>query len=249
MHLETKDSSDFLMGILDFIFPKKCLNCGKTGAYFCSECLNFTSLDRERICPVCERPAIGGATHPGCLKDRSLDGFTSVFNYKGIIRKGIGKLKYKFVSDIAGELVELFLSSLGEDENFTRFCRQPNIVLVPVPLHPSRERWRGFSQTKMLGNLIAGNLEISFQPDLLIRVKNTKPQVGLKEDERKTNIKDAFSLNPASSFPASPQGGPLLTSNFLLFDDVWTSGSTLKEAARTLKKAGAGKVWGLTLAR
>lgn len=229
------------MTLLDLLFPRTCLNCGKTGAYFCSECLNFTSLDRERICPVCERLAVGGTTHPGCLKDRSLDGFTSVFAYKGIIRKAIGKLKYKFVSDIGSELVELFLSSLGEDESFTRFCRQSEVCLVPVPLHPARERWRGFSQTRLLGKMITDNLGIKMV-DLLIRTKNTKPQVGLKEEERKTNIKDAFSVNPVLSLKYS-------VFSIILFDDVWTSGSTLKEAARTLKKVGAGKVWGLTLAR
>lgn len=204
--------------------------------------MNFASLDRERICPVCERHAIGGATHPGCEKDKSLDGFTSIFTYKGIIRKGIGKLKYKFITDTASELVEIFLSSLGEDENFSRFCRQSNVILVPVPLHPARERWRGFSQTKLLGKMIAQNLGIEMV-DLLIRTKNTKPQVGLKEDERKTNIKDAFAFNPTVSRI------PYHVSRVILFDDVWTSGSTLKEAGRTLKKAGAKHVWGLTLAR
>ena len=232
----------FFVGIIDLIFPKTCINCGKTGAYFCSECLNFTSLDQERICPVCERLSIGGVTHVDCLKDHSLDSLTSVFSYKGIIKKGIGKLKYKFVSEISSELVELFLSSCGEDQHFTKFCKQANVVLVPVPLHPSRERWRGFSQTKLLGNLIAGTLGISFQPDLLIRIKNTKPQVELSEKERKLNIQGAFKISTDSQFP-------YLNSQIILFDDVWTSGSTLKEAARTLKKAGAGKVWGLTLAR
>jgi ComF family protein len=198
-------------------------------------------LDQERICPVCERLSIGGVTHAGCLKDKSLDGFTSVFAYKGIIRKGIGKLKYKFVSEIGSELVELFLSSCGEDQSFVRFCKQSNVILVPVPLHSARERWRGFSQTRLLGKMIASNLGIEMA-DLLVRIKNTKPQVGLSEDQRKQNIKDAFSIFPRYQILDTRY-------SYILFDDVWTSGSTLKEAARTLKKAGAGKVWGLTLAR
>jgi ComF family protein len=231
------------MDIFDFLFPKKCLGCGRTGGYFCADCLNFASLDRLQICPVCERPAIGGMTHPACKTRESLDGFTSIFTYKGVIRKGITKLKYNFVSDLASELVELFLSSCGEDESFTRFCRQRDVFLVSVPLHPARERWRGFSQTRLLGSLIAKNLDLQFLPDLLIRVKNTRPQVELDEKERKENIKDAFVINAKTSRFA------IHTSNLLLLDDVWTSGATLKEAGKTLKKGGAKTVWGLTLAR
>jgi ComF family protein len=229
------------VGLIDYLFPKTCINCGKNGAYFCSECINFASLDRERICPVCEKYSIGGLTHPACTTDKSLDGFTSVFAYKGIIKKGIGKLKYKFVSVIGSELVELFLSSLGEDKSFVKFCYQSKVILVPVPLHPIRERWRGFSQTKLLGKLVADNLGIEMV-DLLVRIKNTKPQVGLGENDRKKNIEGAFVINPKFQ---------ILNFEFqiVLFDDVWTSGSTLKEAARTLKKAGAKNVWGLTLAR
>lgn len=230
------------MNLLDLFFPKKCLGCGKTGGYFCAECLNFVSPASERICPVCEKPSIGGLTHPRCRTFTSLDGLTSVFAYKGIIKKAITKLKYKFVSDIASDLVEIFLSFCGEDKTFSRICQQSKIVLVPIPLHPQRKKWRGFNQSELLGKMIADNLSIKFLPDLLIRIKNTTPQVNLREKERKVNIKDAFSLSLNSQ---------LLINNYsiLLFDDVWTSGATLKEACKTLKRSGAKMVWGLTLAR
>lgn len=229
------------MGILDLLFPKKCLGCGKIGEYFCSQCLNFTSVTNGEICPVCERPAIGGLTHPGCQSPGSLDGLTSIFAYKGLVKRAIVKLKYRFVSDLAKDLIELFLSFCGEDKTFSQFCQKKGVFFVPVPLHPRRKRWRGFSQTNLLGKMISENLGLSFLPDLLQRVKNTRPQVELKEKDRKENIKNAFGFSPNILISQYP--------NILLFDDVWTTGATLKEAGRTLKKAGAKKVWGLTLAR
>jgi competence protein ComFC len=230
------------MSLIDLLFPRKCLGCGKEGSYFCSQCLNFLSLDNQRICPVCEKPSIGGHTHPRCLKKESLDGLTSVFAYKGLIKKAIVKLKYKFISDIAGDLIEVFLSSCGEDIVFSNYCQKEKPILVPIPLHPSRLRWRGFNQSELLGKIIAENLGLQFLPDLLIRVKNTKPQVELSEKQRHENILGAFSINPNSQFA-------ICNSTILLFDDVWTSGATIKEAGKILKNNGAKKVRGLTIAR
>jgi len=231
------------MNFLDFLFPRRCLGCGKVGGYFCSQCLNLVSLEPRRICPMCEHPAIAGITHPRCLRPWGLDGLTSIFASQGMIEKAIKKLKYKFVSDLASDLVELFLSFCGEDKAFSNFCQEKEVFLVPVPLHPRRERWRGFSQTKLLGKLISENLNLPFLPDLLQRTKNTRPQVELKEEERRKNILGAFKISP------NPPAGGSSYPNILLFDDIWTTGATLKEAGKVLKKGGAGKVLGLTLAR
>ena len=227
------------MSLLDLLFPHKCLGCGETGSYFCSNCLNYLTLESQRICPVCERPSIGGITHPSCSNLYSLDGLTSIFSYQGVIKKGIIKLKYKFLSDLASDLAEAFLSFCGEDKKFRSFCEQQDVYLVPIPLHHQREKWRGFNQSELLGKMIAKNLGIGFEPNLLVRIKNTTSQAKLKEKERKENIKGAFDVKSEVEIPL----------NVFLFDDVWTSGATLKEAGRVLKKSGARKVWGLTLAR
>ena len=230
------------MGIIDFIFPQKCLGCKQTGGYFCSDCLNLVSLKDNRICPVCAKPSVGGLTHPRCQTPHGLDGLTAVFAYKGLMKKAIQRLKYKFISDLAEDLVEVFLSLCGEDKAFVHFSRQENVFFVPIPLHPARKRWRGFNQAELLGKIIAKNLGLKFSPQLLRRVKKTKPQVELKKEERKKNIQGAFKLNPNYQFS-------IINSPFILFDDVWTSGFTLKEAGKVLKARGAKKVWGLTLAR
>jgi len=191
---------------------------------------------------MCGGGALGGLTHQFCRRPFGLDGLTSIFAYKGVVTKAIKKLKYKFVKDLAEELVELFLSFCGEEKLFSDFCRLPNVTLVPIPLHPQRLRWRGFNQAELLGELIAKNLGIKFVPDLLLRVKNTKPQVELDKDQRQVNIHGAFKKNPNSQFA-------IRNSLILIFDDVWTTGATLKEAGKVLKRNGAKKAWGLTIAR
>jgi competence protein ComFC len=228
--------------LLDLIFPKKCLGCGKTGGYFCSFCLNRVSLEPKRICPVCQKPSLGGLTHPRCQNPQSIDGLTSIFVYQRVVKKAITKLKYKFVSDLAQDLVELFLSFCGEDRVFSHFCQQEEVCLLPIPLHPLRKRWRGFNQAELLGKMIAQNLGIKFLPDVLIRAKKTKPQVKLNKEERKKNIQGAFALN-------SNHRSLVTGHQFILFDDVWTSGETMREATKVLKRNGAKRVWGLTIAR
>jgi len=218
------------------------LGCGKAGSYFCPDCLDLVLLKDKQICPVCGKGAFGGLTHQGCRRPFGLDGLTSIFAYKGVVAEAIKKLKYKFVRDLAEELVELFLSFCGENKIFSEFCRLPNVVLTPVPLHPQRLHWRGFNQAELLGKLIAKSLGIKFIPDLLIRVKNTRPQVELDKARRRVNIHGVFKKNPNSQFA-------IRNSLILIFDDVWTTGATLKEAGKVLKRNGARKVWGLTIAR
>lgn len=198
-------------------------------------------VNQDQICPICRKGSIGGITHPGCRRSLGLDGLTAVFAYQGIIKKAIKKLKYRFVTDLASELVELFLSFVGENDAFIAFC-QKEVLLLPIPLHPSRYYWRGFNQTELLGKLIADNLGINFAPDVLIRRKKTQSQVALKPQERVRNIKNAFSFNRNTNWKIKNR-------KILLFDDVWTTGATLKEAGKVLKRKGALAVWGVALAR
>ena len=226
---------------LDLLFPRRCLGCGRSGGYFCASCINLVSLNNQDICPVCTKASIGGLTHYGCVSPLALDGLTAVFNYRGLVKKAIKKLKYRFVSDLAEDLVEVFLSFCGENKAFGKFCQAENVALVPIPLHPQRFRWRGFNQAELLGQLIAQNLGLKFLPEVLARTKKTLPQVDLMKIDRHKNIKNAFSLSRNIIISQYR--------NLVLFDDVWTSGATLKEAAKVLKRNGAEKVWGLTLAR
>lgn len=226
--------------LLDVLFPRRCLGCGRSGSYFCADCLNRLSLQPERICPICSQFAPGGLAHPICRQQRGLDGLTSVFSYQGLIKKAIKKLKYKFVTDLAADLTEAVTSFCGEDKIFVQACRLA--ALAPIPLHPSRQRWRGFNQAELLGKMIAANLNLAFIPDLLIRRKKTTPQFKFDKKSRYENLKGAFAVNSSLRLR-------IHDSRFMIFDDVFASGATLNEAAKALKKAGAKQVWGLTVAR
>lgn len=216
---------------IDSLFPRRCLGCGKWGQYFCPSCLKKKELLDQQICPVCQKPAILGKTHPDCQAKYSLDGLTSIFSYEGLIRKAITKLKYRFVTDLAEELIDLTIAHL-------RLPTRKPITLIPVPLHPRRKRWRGFNQAELLGEILAKKWGGEVRKDILIRQKHTKPQTKLKIKERRKNVQGVFAL--------SKNRPPL---RLILFDDVWTTGSTLKECGLVLKRNGTKFIWGLTLAR
>lgn len=229
--------------LVNFLFPKLCSGCNRLGSYLCSECIN-NILQSELVCSQCERPAIGGKTHPLCLRKYGLDGLWSLGLYQGALRKSIQRLKYRWLKDLAETLVDLtieywarysveFIDHLKQDQGV-------KWIIIPVPLHQNRLRWRGFNQSALLGQLLSKRIGLSYC-EYLLRVRNTKPQVKLKAWERKKNVKDAFSLSPNILISQYP--------NVLLIDDVWTTGATLKECCYVLKKAGAKKVWAITLAR
>jgi len=224
------------MDVFDLIFPRKCFGCGKEGRYICDLCLAKVKTPKA-ICPMCERPAIDGMTHSGCKKPLGLDGLTSPWEYDGVIRKAILALKYKYATDVVDELIGYLVTSLKDKLVPNAQC------LVPVPLHWYRENFRGFNQSEEIGKLVAKEMGWKFISDLLTRKKSATPQTELKGEERTKNIQGVFSLNPRYQ-PSVINHWPLV-----IFDDVYTTGSTLKEACKVLKRGGAKSVWGLTIAR
>jgi ComF family protein len=110
-------------------------------------------------------------------------------------------------------------------------------LLAPVPLHPKRIKNRGFNQSLLLAQAFPG---AAVAREALIRTRHTPPQVGLNPKERQDNVKGAFAVTD----PARVKG-----QSVLLIDDLYTTGSTVKECARVLRKAGASRVEVLTVAR
>jgi len=225
------------MGIADFLFPKKCLECGRAGSYICVSCIdNIQTL--SQVCIACGRPSIDGMTHFTCRRALGLDGLIFIWPYGGVVRKALLALKYKYAKEIAEELSEYSLSFLRK----RYVLLPPDPTLVSIPLYWFRKNWRGFNQTEEIGKLISQGMDWGFEPELLVRKRLKKPQTQLKKEERGKNIRGVFSLNPHnSSF--------MIHDSIILFDDVFTTGSTLKEATKVLKRKGAKKVWGLTIAR
>ncbi|MCX6724568.1 MAG: ComF family protein [Candidatus Shapirobacteria bacterium] len=240
------------MSFIDLFFPKHCLGCEQEGHYFCSACQKQIKTLEFQICPVCEKPAINGLTHPCCQSRYSLDGLVSLFPYEGIIKNAISKLKYHFVTDLAEELFVLMIRTCLAGRQVTRVeenrfkllshLRQDSkVILLPIPLHWRRENWRGFNQSELLGKKLADHFGWQLRNDVLIRQKHTQPQVKLRGDKRQQNIQGAFKISPNIQISQYP--------NIVIFDDVWTTGSTLNEAGKALKMAGFKSVWGLTICR
>lgn len=232
------------MGILDAFFPKKCAGCGKTGTYFCANCIRNSKLFFPQICPVCERNSVDGVAHVQCRKRLTPDGLTSIWNYQKAPRELILKLKYKYVSDVA---LSLAVPTFGVLKNTKRSAPQApkwnsKLVLVPIPLHWTRKNWRGFNHVEEVGKIFAKLMGWQMA-NLLVRSKMAKQQVGLKGKERKSNVEGVFEVSNNLTIQQ------FNNIDVILFDDVWTTGATMKEAARVLKEAGFKHVWCLTLAR
>lgn len=231
--------------ILDFLFPKRCIGCRKFDTYFCKECVSNIKQG-ELVCPRCEHLAIGGQTHPICRRRFGLDGLWSLGIYEGPLKKAIQKLKYdpSLVRDYASVLMDIAIEYWVRYQPFVldqiKKDRGEGWIVVPVPLHWFRENKRGFNQAKLLGQILSKKLGLAYY-ERLKRTRYTKPQVKLKEKDRRKNIFGAFALSPNILISQSP--------NILLIDDVWTTGSTMRECCWVLKRSGAKKVWAITLAR
>jgi ComF family protein len=148
-------------------------------------------------------------------------------------------MKYSFTLDISQELADYMEDKLTKSK-----LKIPNDSLfIAVPLHRRRKNLRGFNQSEEVGKLLATKMGWDFKEELLIRKKMTTPQTELKGEKRKENVKGAFSIKKENNSLLSKY------KSLIIFDDVYTTGSTLKEAARVLKENGAKKIWGMTIAR
>lgn len=228
---------------LDLLFPKKCVGCRKFDTYFCQSCIE-SILQKDLICPYCQKFSIGGQTHLICKRKYGLDGLWSLGIYHDPLRQAIKQLKYGKVSNLAGVLADIVLQYWAKYQPFVLDqinkdqCK--GWVVIPVPLHWWRRNSRGFNQSALIGQLVSRKLGLAYC-EALKRIRYTKPQVGLKGKDRHYNIKGSFEISKPYILNPRPY--------ILLIDDVWTTGSTLKECCYVLKRNGAKKVWALTLAR
>lgn len=204
--------------VLDLLFPRKCYDCGKIGQYFCNSC-------RQQI--------LINSLEPQSNR-------LSLFKSQKGIKQAILDLKYNFVTDLVDELAELSADSIkGHYSHLWQFWQQNHYLMTAVPLHWWRYNWRSFNQADLLAKNIARRLKLDYRSDLLIKTRHTSPQARLqKRISRLKNVDHAFALNPS----VKNQIG-----NLILFDDVYTTGSTLRSAAEVLKTY-CQDIWFLTLA-
>ena len=225
--------ADWLRRGLDLVFPPRCVGCRRVGTWFCQSCVASIEPIPQPICRCCGRPIPHTGLCVQCHTHSSpLSGSRSAAVHSGALREAIHHLKYQGRRELAGPLGDVLIA-------YWRNLAVPVDLVVPVPLHASRERERGYNQAGLLADTLACRAQLQLNDGDLVRTRDTPPQVGLRADERRANVQDAFVWT----------GPPLTGLTVLLIDDVCTTGATLEACARELRLGGADSVWALTLAR
>ncbi len=229
----------FLSAVFDLIFPPVCLHCNRRivrqTEYLCSECEADLHLLTNIQCPVCGFP-IQDQICFYCQENEILfDRAVSIYEYKGPIRTLIHYLKFGDMPGIAGYLSEKALLFLERNKIF-----MDSNIITAIPLHSVRKRQRGYNQSSLIAQHIAGKMKWCFRTDILFRKKATVPQANLIKAKRRKNVEQAFSIKKLVD---------LKQQNILLLDDVFTTGATVQAACRELKKAHPGKIYVLTIGR
>lgn len=227
----------------ELLFPARCLGCdqqlplGWQLPIFCPSCLDEISLIRSPLCPNCGLPLNSGLDHfcGDCLKKTfAFDLARAAVAYQGPITPLI--LSLKFGGQLTGlsTMAHLASASAGFAD-----LSEPDLIL-PVPLHPQRLRERGFNQALVLGRSCFPARRKKIHAGLLIRKRATPPQTQLSGKERRKNLTQAFSIT---------QPDMIRGKTILVIDDVFTTGSTVDECAKVLRRAGAKRIEVFTLAR
>jgi competence protein ComFC len=234
---------DPLRAIGSLLYPPVCVICSaniETGSYLCEECNEKVPHIVPPFCAKCSEPFAGAITSPfNCANcaHRTLhfEAAVAVYRSRGIVRKVILDFKYRRQMHLR-HLVGRWLIGALDD---VRLRERQFDVIVPVPLHPARERERGFNQAALLAELLRVHTPVQSRP-VLERIRWTTTQTAFDRAERMENLHGAFRLR---------KNAHVRDLQVLLIDDVLTTGSTLSECARVLKEAGARSVHAATAAR
>jgi len=220
-------------GLLDLLFPPRCVGCREVGNLLCARCSERFELVEPPLCPHCGRSTANGRLCPRCLHDPlQLDGARSVAYFDGTLREAIHHFKYSNRQGLAVPLGKL----MGD---YWQQSPLPAEIIVPVPLHPGRLTERGYNQAALLARELGKDIALPVSENGLVRVRATRPQVDLNAGERKENVRGAFHC----------PGMGLKGKRVLLIDDVYTTGATLEACSIALRQVGVRSVWALTLAR
>lgn len=216
--------------ILGFLFPARCHGCGIRGTMACISCLEKAQRDAWQ-CFFCKNKSIELGLCALCKKSYPIDGIVWAFSFRApVIRGVIHDIKYKRRQDEV-ELLAPYLEKV-----ISRTPLPHDSITVPIPLHPRREKQRGYNQAER----IATHIGRAPHTTVLSRIKDTEPQARARsKEERFSHIQGAFAIINNEN---------LSNKSFLLIDDVATTGATITEAARTLKQHGAEKVYAAVLA-
>ena len=200
----------------DWLYPPQCGGCGRTGKRWCDHCLESVQLITPPVCPICGEKQSLGKVCQGCAESPpSYVALRSWAAYTGPLRHAIQRLKYH--RDIAmGEiLARPWVMYLG-------ILNWPVDLVIPVPASLARLAERGYNQVSLLARPIGLGLELPYRPHALVKVRETRSQVGLSAKERQENVRGVFRADQQI----------VKGKSVLVVDDVTTTGSTLEECAQ-----------------
>jgi ComF family protein len=234
-----------LKALLDILFPPLCHGCkafipDAGELHLCAGCLADSPVVTSPHCILCGLPFLteGGIDHRcgGCLAEPpSFTAARAAVVFAGPVRELIHRFKYGKKVQHSRPLALLAAETLGE---FVTASAAD--LIIPVPLHVKRLRQRGFNQAVLLGEILARKWQLPLSRKNLSRIRWTEPQINLSAEQRRRNVRGAFAVKDAADFRDR---------RIILVDDVYTTGSTVSECARTLKKGGAADVFVVTIAR
>ncbi len=210
-----------------------CLLCGGNAGSdrLCSACADDLPWHRMPQCPQCALPTADGHLCGACLKRPPAFGRTrAALSYRFPVDQLIQRLKYNgrlAAAPVLGDLLARHVESAPRPD-----------LLIPMPLHPSRIRERGFNHASEIGRSVARHLDFPLATTLCQRIRDTPPQVALAYDARRRNVRGAFTCSD-----------DVAGKHIAVIDDVMTTGTSLDELAKTLKQAGAEEVEAWVVAR
>lgn len=237
--------------LIDLIYPPRCHICheflsdhhdkkAEMKLPICRSCLDNLPEISSPLCSICSKPFSSGIEEnhvcEDCLRTTPFyDALGAPYVYVGNIMEAIHQFKYTNRSYLGNSLGPLLAGFAQRWLNIT-----DGFLTIPVPLHPTRLRERGFNQSLLLARHVASNLDAELDFLSLRRIRHTQPQTGLNRDRRRKNVRRAFKVMDSKAVKGR---------EIILVDDVATTGNTLNECTRVLKRAGCGQVFCVVLAR
>ncbi|MEK7464759.1 MAG: ComF family protein, partial [Patescibacteria group bacterium] len=228
-------AKELINNLLNILFPPLCVSCKKHAKenFLCEDCFDSIDVTSGFFCPKCRRrtPQPDRNCHPE--EKFALAAITDFKNRR--VSDVIHALKYERVRSLMApisKIMDVYLEKITKSEGFEGF------TIIPIPMHSSKKRVRGFNQAELISSVLSDKLGLPVWNKLL-KSKDTKSQTETKNyNERESNIKGCFVVkNPEE----------ISKKNILLVDDVFTSGATMREAVRVLKDAGVKRVMAFVL--
>ena len=229
---------------IDFFFPLFCLNCEKkiqTTIYFgfCKQCFRNLDFIKQNKCIKCGRETAQPNILCSQCKGKKLyyDRCISPLNLNQTIKNAIIKFKYKERKSYAYYFAKLMAHKIQQELPNEEINKT---ILTYVPLSWKKKLIRGFNQSELIANNLSKTLLFSKYGKYLKKVRNNESQTALKLAERQKNVKNVYAI--------STNRKNIKGKTFIIIDDIFTTGSTINECAKILKKFGAKKVIGATIA-